>query len=117
MEKLNYKHLFYFKSKLEEMEEKITQDIHQHAKNHYQEKISEELESIAHDLDEDVFLAEQKKRYEMIKQIKFALLRIKNGVYGVCAKTGKLIDIKRLEANPTSLYNTKYQSEYEKNFT
>ncbi|QFT77453.1 TraR/DksA family transcriptional regulator [Erythrobacter sp. THAF29] len=37
---------------------------------------------------------------EEIQQIRFALHRIENGTYGICAKCGKQIDRKRLEARP-----------------
>ncbi len=117
MQKLNYKHLLFFKSKLEEMESNLIEAISSNAKKYYQEKTSEELEAISNNLGQEVFIIEQRKRQELLKQIKFALLRIKNNVYGVCVKTGKLIDIKRLEANPTSLYDIKSQIEQEANFT
>ncbi|MXP13821.1 TraR/DksA family transcriptional regulator [Altererythrobacter confluentis] len=35
-----------------------------------------------------------------IQQIRLALLRIENGTYGTCAKCGKEIGLKRLEARP-----------------
>lgn len=35
-----------------------------------------------------------------IQQIRLALLRIENGSYGTCAKCGKQIGLKRLQARP-----------------
>lgn len=35
-----------------------------------------------------------------IQQIRFALFRIENGTYGICAKCGKEISAARLEARP-----------------
>ncbi len=43
-------------------------------------------------------LAARTQKY--IKQIEGALIRIKNGTYGICIDTGKLIDKDRLRAVP-----------------
>lgn len=37
-----------------------------------------------------------------IREIKAALLRLKNGTYGICTSCGKPIDAARLEALPTA---------------
>ena len=40
------------------------------------------------------------RQQKFIKNLENALIRIKNGTYGICKDTGKLIDKKRLEAVP-----------------
>jgi len=47
-------------------------------------------------------LAERQQKF--IKQIELALQRIKNGTYGICALTGKLIDKERLKVVPHTMY-------------
>ncbi|MBX9890123.1 MAG: TraR/DksA family transcriptional regulator [Amoebophilaceae bacterium] len=47
-------------------------------------------------------LAERQQKF--IKQIELALQRIKNGTYGVCALTGRLIDKERLKVVPHTMY-------------
>ncbi len=47
-------------------------------------------------------------------EIDQALERIKNGTYGICEGTGKLIPKKRLEAFPAARYCVEYQAELEK---
>ena len=40
------------------------------------------------------------RQQKFIKNLENALIRIKNGTYGICKDTGKLIDKKRLKAVP-----------------
>jgi DnaK suppressor protein len=47
---------------------------------------------------------------QMIADIDQALLRIKEGSYGTCARCGKLIDERRLEALPTARYDAACQA-------
>ena len=47
---------------------------------------------------------------QMIADIDQALLRIQEGSYGVCARCGKLIDERRLEALPTARYDAACQA-------
>ena len=40
------------------------------------------------------------RQQKFIQQLEFALMRIKNGTYGICVDTGKLIPKERLKAVP-----------------
>jgi DnaK suppressor protein len=51
---------------------------------------------------------------QMVADIDQALLRIQEGSYGVCARCGKLIDERRLEALPTARYDAACQAEIER---
>ena len=51
---------------------------------------------------------------QMVADIDQALLRIKEGSYGVCARCGKLIDERRLDALPTARYDAACQAEIER---
>ncbi|HKO60206.1 MAG TPA: TraR/DksA family transcriptional regulator [Pyrinomonadaceae bacterium] len=51
---------------------------------------------------------------QMVADIDQALLRIKEGSYGICAHCGKLIDERRLEAVPTARYDAACQAEIER---
>jgi RNA polymerase-binding transcription factor len=46
----------------------------------------------------------------MVADIDQALLRIKEGSYGICARCGKPIDERRLEALPTARYDANCQA-------
>ncbi|CAH2559614.1 TraR/DksA family transcriptional regulator [Cardinium endosymbiont of Oedothorax gibbosus] len=47
-------------------------------------------------------LAERQQKF--IKQIELAIQRIKNGTYGICVVTGKVIDRERLKVVPHTMY-------------
>jgi DnaK suppressor protein len=47
---------------------------------------------------------------ELVADIDQALLRIKEGTYGTCARCGKPIDERRLEALPTARYDASCQA-------
>lgn len=51
---------------------------------------------------------------QMVADIDQALLRIEEGSYGVCARCGKLIEERRLEALPTARYDAACQAEIER---
>jgi DnaK suppressor protein len=50
---------------------------------------------------------------QMVADIDQALLRMEEGSYGVCARCGKPIDARRLEALPTARYDATCQTEIE----
>lgn len=50
---------------------------------------------------------------QMIADIDQALLRIKEGSYGICARCSKPIDERRLEALPTARYDAECQARLE----
>ncbi|ROT47222.1 TraR/DksA family transcriptional regulator [Candidatus Cardinium hertigii] len=47
-------------------------------------------------------LAERQQKF--IKQIELAIQRIRNGTYGICVLTGKMIDRERLKVVPHTMY-------------
>lgn len=65
------------------------------------------------DLNTELALALGARESQMVADIDQALLRIKEGSYGVCARCGKLIDEKRLEALPTARYDAACQTQIE----
>lgn len=52
---------------------------------------------------------------QMVADIDQALLRIDEGTYGTCARCGKPIDERRLEAMPTARYDAQCQTAIEAN--
>lgn len=50
---------------------------------------------------------------QMVADIDQALLRIEEGTYGTCARCGKEIDERRLEAMPTARYDAQCQADIE----
>lgn len=61
------------------------------------------------DVNKELALRLGERESQMIADIDQALLRIKEGSYGICARCGKLIDERRLEALPTARYDANCQ--------
>jgi RNA polymerase-binding transcription factor DksA len=65
--------------------------------------------------DRDFALSLVSSEQEALNEIEEAILRIKNGTYGICEVTGKPIPAARLTAVPFTHYSVEGQAEYEKN--
>ncbi|MDQ6653063.1 MAG: TraR/DksA family transcriptional regulator, partial [Acidobacteriota bacterium] len=61
------------------------------------------------DVNKELALRLGERESQMIADIDQALLRIEEGSYGTCARCGKLIDERRLEALPTARYDAACQ--------
>jgi DnaK suppressor protein len=66
------------------------------------------------DVNKELALRLGERESQMIADIDQALLRIQEGSYGICARCGKLIDERRLEALPTARYDAACQAIIEK---
>ncbi len=62
------------------------------------------------DVNKELALRLGERESQMIADIDQALLRIQEGSYGICARCGKLIDERRLEALPTARYDAPCQA-------
>lgn len=49
-----------------------------------------------------------------LREIEFALKKMKKGTYGICERCGNPIDPKRLEVKPQAIYCLKDEREFEK---
>ena len=65
------------------------------------------------DVNKELALRLGERESQMIADIDQALLRIEEGSYGTCARCGKLIDERRLEALPTARYDAACQEAIE----
>jgi RNA polymerase-binding transcription factor len=66
------------------------------------------------DVNKELALRLGERESQMIADIDQALLRIEEGSYGICARCGKLIDERRLEALPTARYDATCQEAIER---
>jgi DnaK suppressor protein len=62
------------------------------------------------DVSKELALRLGERESQMIADIDQALMRIEEGCYGICARCGKLIDERRLEALPTARYDAACQA-------
>ena len=74
------------------------------------EDIGDESES---DLERSTAFDLAGRESQLIEEIDEALQRIDDGTYGQCARCGKPIDEKRLEAMPTARYDAECQAAIE----
>lgn len=65
------------------------------------------------DVNKELALRMGDRESQMVADIDQALLRIKEGSYGVCARCNKPIDERRLEAMPTARYDAVCQTQLE----
>ena len=65
------------------------------------------------DVNKELALSLGDRESQMVADIDQALLRIREGSYGICARCGKLIDEKRLEVIPTARYDAACQAHIE----
>ncbi|HUQ31852.1 MAG TPA: TraR/DksA family transcriptional regulator [Pyrinomonadaceae bacterium] len=65
------------------------------------------------DVNQEMSLRLGERESQIVADIDQALLRIEEGSYGVCARCGKPIDERRLEAVPTARYDAACQTEIE----
>jgi RNA polymerase-binding transcription factor DksA len=65
--------------------------------------------------DHDFALSLVSNEQDALNEIEEAILRIKDGTYGICEVTGKVISKARLAAVPFARYSVEGQAEYEKN--
>jgi RNA polymerase-binding transcription factor len=65
------------------------------------------------DVSKELALRLGDRESQMVADIDQALLRIKEGSYGVCARCNKPIDERRLEAIPTARYDADCQTQLE----
>ncbi|HEY0323871.1 MAG TPA: TraR/DksA family transcriptional regulator [Pyrinomonadaceae bacterium] len=65
------------------------------------------------DVNREIAFRLGERESQMVADIDQALLRMDEGTYGVCARCGKPIDERRLEALPTARYDAACQAEIE----
>lgn len=59
-------------------------------------------------------LSANANRFQIVRDIKLALQKIKNGVYGICEMSGEDIGVERLQAIPWARFTVTAQSSLEK---
>lgn len=65
------------------------------------------------DLNKEIALRLGERSSQVVADVDQALLRMKEGSYGICARCGKPIDERRLEALPTARYDAVCQTAIE----
>jgi DnaK suppressor protein len=76
----------------------------------YDDGVKDSVDLSVQDLNKEIALRLGERSSKVVADIDQALLRIKEGSYGICARCGQPIDERRLEAIPTARYDSQCQS-------
>ena len=77
------------------------------------EDVKDSVDLSVLDLNKEILFRLGERDSQLVADIDQALLRIKEGSYGICARCGKPIDERRLEALPTARYDAACQAAIE----
>lgn len=110
-----YKLLIELRQELSEEISLHTSDTLQHRSDDHAGDRTLEDDAGTDAFDRDFALSLVSSEQEALKEIEGAILRIKQGTYGVCEVTGKPISKDRLTAVPFTRFSVEGQVEFEKN--
>lgn len=79
----------------------------------YDDGVKDSVDLSVQDLSKEIALRLGERSSQVVADIDQALLRIKEGNYGICVRCGKPIDERRLEALPTARYDAACQAAIE----
>jgi DnaK suppressor protein len=77
--------------------------------------VKDSVDMSLQDVNREIAFRLGERESQMVADIDQALLRMDEGTYGQCARCGKPIDERRLEALPTARYDAACQAEIEAN--
>lgn len=77
------------------------------------EDVKDSVDLSVLDLNKEILFRLGERDSQLVADIDQALLRIKEGSYGICARCGKPIDERRLEAIPTARFDAVCQAAIE----
>lgn len=76
----------------------------------YDDGVKDSVDLSVQDLNKEIALRLGERSSRVVADIDQALLRIKEGSYGICARCSQPIDLRRLEALPTARFDAACQS-------
>ena len=79
----------------------------------YDDGVKDSVDLSVQDLNKEIALRLGERSSQVVADIDQALLRIKEGTYGICARCGQPINERRLEALPTARYDAACQAAIE----
>ncbi len=79
----------------------------------YDDGVKDSVDLSVLDVNKEIALRLGERNSQVVADVDQALLRIKEGTYGICARCEQPINERRLEALPTARYDTACQSAIE----
>src|SRR5258705_13631818 len=83
------------------------------ALDYYDDGVKDSVDLSVLDLNKEIALRLGERSSQVIADVDQALLRMKEGNYGTCARCGQQIDERRLEALPTARFDAACQAQIE----
>ena len=83
------------------------------ALEYYDDGVKDSVDLSVQDLNKEIALRLGERSSKVVTDIDQALLRMKEGRYGICARCSQPIDERRLEAIPTARYDAACQAAIE----
>jgi len=76
----------------------------------YDDGVKDSVDLSVSDLNKEIALRLGERSSQVVADIDQALLRMKEGTYGICSRCGQPINERRLEAVPTARYDAQCQT-------
>ncbi len=76
----------------------------------YDDGVKDSVDLSVSDLNKEIALRLGERSSQVVADIDQALLRMKEGTYGICSRCGEPINERRLEAVPTARYDAQCQT-------
>jgi len=111
------KHVAYFKKKLTEWKAELVKANNEALYNSSMDDNSTSADIVdqaSSYTEKNVEMRAINRQIKLISKIDSALIRIKNGTYGICQETGDPIGLKRLMARPVATLSIAAQEKHEK---
>ena len=115
---MDEKRLDYFRKVLLEELRKRTENVRMEqaaALEATDDGVKDSVDMSLQDVNREIAFRLGERESQMVADIDQALMRMDEGTYGECARCGKPIDERRLEALPTARYDAACQAEIEAN--
>jgi len=113
---MDEKRLDYFRKRLLEELRQRTENVRADqaaALEANDDGVKDSVDMSLQDVNREIAFRLGERESQMVADIDQALLRMDEGTYGECARCGKSIDERRLEALPTARYDAACQAEIE----
>jgi DnaK suppressor protein len=113
---MDAKRLEHFRSILLKQLEQHTENVRGNqadALESVDDGVKDSVDMSLQDVNQELMLRLGERESQIVADIDQALMRIDEGAYGKCARCGKEIDERRLEAVPTARYDAVCQAEIE----
>lgn len=94
------KQLLSFRSTLESLLDAATRETFERRQSLEAEPSADAFDRVGLDIDRDLAVADLSRNSQLIRQVRAALARMEEGVFGTCQACGETIPIKRLKAVP-----------------